>query len=55
MADNSLGEQWEGKVINRRKSGGLYYAHQTIAPITTEVGEVEQFVVLQTEIICRVE
>jgi signal transduction histidine kinase len=44
------GDLWEGKIVNRRKSGGLYYAHQTIAPITDETGAVKEFVAIQTEV-----
>jgi len=44
------GNEWNGHLINRRKSGGLYYAHQRIVPITDETGNISQFVALQTEI-----
>lgn len=43
------GEVWEDLVINRRKSGELYYAHQTIAPVLDD-GEPIEFVALQTDI-----
>lgn len=44
------GDTWEGTLINRRKSGALYYAHQTITPITDENGTISEFVAIQTDI-----
>lgn len=44
------GDTWEGRFINRRKSGDLFYAHATVEPITNDEGEISQFVALQTEI-----
>jgi PAS domain S-box-containing protein len=49
------GETWEDVIVNRRKSGGLYHAQQTIAPITDEEGTVEEFVAIQTDVTDRVE
>ncbi len=48
------GELWEELIVNRRKSGELYHAHQTIAPITDD-GEVTEFVAIQTDITERKE
>lgn len=44
------GERWTGTIVNRRKSGDLFYVHASIDPVTTETGEVRQFVAIQTEI-----
>jgi PAS domain S-box-containing protein len=44
------GEVWNEEVVNRRKDGELYHAHQTIAPIVDEAGDVEAFVAIQTDI-----
>lgn len=44
------GDVWEENVLNETKSGALYHAHQTIAPITDESGTVEEFVAIQTDI-----
>lgn len=44
------GEVWEEEVTNRRKSGELYHAHQTIAPIVTEGDGIAGFVAIQTDI-----
>ncbi|MFC7059540.1 PAS domain S-box protein [Halovenus salina] len=44
------GEVWEAELVNRRKSGELYYVEQTIAPITDEDGEITNFVGVQSDI-----
>ncbi|MEF8892878.1 PAS domain S-box protein [Halodesulfurarchaeum sp.] len=44
------GEIWEESLINRRKDGELYHAHQTIAPITDRDGTLTAFVAIQTDI-----
>jgi PAS domain S-box-containing protein len=43
------GEVWEEEIIDRRASGELYYAHQTIAPVKDQAGEVAALVAIQTE------
>ncbi|MFB6198474.1 MAG: PAS domain S-box protein [Halobacteriaceae archaeon] len=43
------GEVWQEEIPNRRKSGELYFANQTIAPITTN-GAVRKFVAIQQDI-----
>lgn len=45
----TAGEVWEGTLVNRRKSGELYYVHQTIAPVVVD-GEVVEFVAIQTDV-----
>lgn len=49
------GEVWQERVVNRRQSGELYHAEQTIAPIRTADGAVEAFVAIQTDVTDRVE
>ncbi|MFQ3295776.1 MAG: PAS domain S-box-containing protein [Halobacteriales archaeon] len=49
------GETWDEEIVNRRKSGSIYHARQTIAPITDEAGNVEEFVAIQTDVTDRVE
>jgi PAS domain S-box-containing protein len=44
----------EEEVINRRHSGELYTANQTIAPITTDEGDIEGFVAVQNDVSDRV-
>ena len=44
------GDIWEEVVINRRKDGALYYAEQTIAPITRADGTITSYVAIQTDI-----
>lgn len=49
------GDVWEEEVTNQRRDGELYYAHQTIAPITDDAGDIEAFVAIQTDISARKE
>lgn len=49
------GDVWEEEVTNQRRDGDLYHAHQTIAPITDEAGDIEAFVAIQTDISARKE
>ncbi|AXR79957.1 PAS domain S-box protein [Natrarchaeobaculum sulfurireducens] len=44
-----LGEGWEEKIVDCRKNGELYTAHQTISPITYD-GEVQALVAIQADI-----
>lgn len=43
------GEVWDEEITNRRKSGELYHARQTIAPVYDD-GELANFVAIQTDI-----
>lgn len=49
------GEVWAEEIVNRRRSGELYHAHQTIAPVFDDGGDIEQFVAIQTDITDRKE
>lgn len=44
------GDVWEEEIINRRKTGELYYAYQTIAPVETQDNDVDSFVAIQKDI-----
>ncbi|WP_117594442.1 PAS domain S-box protein [Haloprofundus halophilus] len=44
------GEVWEEEIIDQRKDEALYYAEQTIAPVTDEHGEIDRFVAVQNDI-----
>lgn len=44
------GNVWEGMLVNRRRSGELYYANQTVAPVHDEMGELVQFIAIQTDV-----
>ena len=44
------GAVWEETLINRRKDGEKYHAHQMIAPITNLEGTIQGFVAIQTDI-----
>ncbi|ELZ40336.1 PAS/PAC sensor signal transduction histidine kinase [Halorubrum californiense DSM 19288] len=47
------GEVWEEEIVDRRHDGELYHAHQTIAPVADDDGEVSRFVAIQTDITDR--
>ena len=44
------GEVYEEEVIDQRRDGSLYHAHQTIAPVLDDDGAVSRFVAIQTDI-----
>ncbi|WP_311170377.1 PAS domain S-box protein [Halobellus ordinarius] len=44
------GDVWSAEVIDRRKDGELYYADQTIAPVTDGEGRFVAFVAVQRDI-----
>jgi len=44
------GEVWEAEIRDRRKSGEVYYAHQTVAPLTDADGEVVAYVAIQQDV-----
>ncbi|MFQ3294607.1 MAG: PAS domain S-box-containing protein [Halobacteriales archaeon] len=48
------GAVWEEEIVNERRSGDRYTAHQTIAPVTVE-DEITAFVAIQTDITERKE
>lgn len=47
------GDVWQGRVTNRRKSGELYTAEQTITPIRDDGGVVTHFVAIHEDITAR--
>ncbi|MGB9954691.1 PAS domain S-box protein (plasmid) [Haloarcula marismortui] len=51
----SSGDVWEEEIQDQRKSGDVYYAHQTIAPLTDDNGEIEAYVAIQQDISDRKE
>lgn len=44
------GETWREEIVNQRRSGDLYHAEQTIAPVVDDDGTVEEFVAIQIDI-----
>ncbi|EMA59154.1 PAS domain-containing sensor histidine kinase [Halorubrum lipolyticum] len=44
------GEVWEEEIVDRRKDGSRYHAHQTIAPVFDDAGSVSRFVAIQTDV-----
>ncbi len=51
----NAGEQWEQRIVDQRKSGEYYHAHQMIAPITDDEGDVTELVAIQADITDHVE
>jgi len=51
----SRGHVWEEEIRDQKKSGELYYAHQTIAPLTRSNGDIEAYVAIQQDITDRKE
>ena len=49
------GESWRGRVVNRRKDGGLFTVTQTLTPISGDDGEVTHFVAIHEDITATVE
>ncbi|MFO7925723.1 MAG: PAS domain S-box protein [Halobacteriota archaeon] len=49
------GDVWSEPILNRRRSGELYHAEETIAPFTDESGEIEGYVAVQTDVTERIE
>jgi len=44
------GDIWNEEIINERRSGDIYHARQTIAPLYDEEGDVDGYVAIQTDI-----
>ncbi|MFO8115611.1 MAG: PAS domain-containing protein [Halorubrum sp.] len=44
------GDVWKEELVDRRRDGELYHAHQTIAPVFDEEGDVSRFVAIQTDV-----
>ena len=44
------GKTWESEILNRKKSGELYWAHQLIAPVLDAEGNVDHFIAMQQDI-----
>ena len=49
------GDTWEEEIINRRRDGSLYWAHQIISPVTDDAGRIQNFVGIQNDITERKE
>ncbi|MEN9844656.1 MAG: hypothetical protein RLZZ612_2485 [Pseudomonadota bacterium] len=47
------GHTWQGEILNRAQNGRLYWLHTWIAPITDDMGRVERFVAISTDITSR--
>lgn len=49
------GESWEEDIVNQRKDGSEYHAHQTIAPVIDDDGTPQNFVAIQSDVTQYVE
>lgn len=49
------GDVWEDEVVNTRKDGEKYHAHQTVAPVTDRNGDSSEFIAIQTDVTDRKE
>ncbi|MGR9106383.1 MAG: EAL domain-containing protein [Gammaproteobacteria bacterium] len=43
------GKEWHGELLNRKKSGNLFWSKQSIAPVVDEQGQVTHFVSIQED------
>ncbi|MBN2893652.1 MAG: PAS domain S-box protein [Bacteroidales bacterium] len=51
----SSGNTWKGKLLNRRKSGELYWEKNTIAPVKNNFGEITHYIATKEDITKEVE
>ncbi len=49
------GKPWQGRVVNRNRSGELFTVAQTVTPITDAGGRVTHFVAIHEDVTARVE
>lgn len=48
------GEMWNGAIINKKKSGELYYEEMTISPLKNNAGEITHFIAIKRDISERI-
>ena len=48
------GRIWKGTVVNKAKSGELYYEEMTVAPVKDERGEITHFIALKKDVTARI-
>jgi PAS domain S-box-containing protein len=44
------GKTWQGEIINKKKSGDLFYEEMTITPVLNDKGDIDQFVAIKNDI-----
>jgi diguanylate cyclase (GGDEF)-like protein/PAS domain S-box-containing protein len=49
----SSGETWQGEILNRRKNDGLYTEEVTVTPVSSQSGEITNFVAIKQDITAR--
>ncbi len=46
----TIGNSWQGKIINKKKDGTFYVEEETISPIINNKGEIENYVAVKRDI-----
>jgi PAS domain S-box-containing protein len=49
----SEGKVWQGEMVNRHKSGGLYHEEMIIAPVRSTTGAVSHFIAIKQDVTTR--
>ncbi|MEJ2747777.1 MAG: GAF domain-containing protein [Anaerolineae bacterium] len=49
----TMGNVWQGELVNRRKDGSLYMEEQTITPVMDDQGQVSRFIVIKQDVTRR--
>ena len=44
------GEVWKGRIVNKKKDGGLYHEEMTISPVRDSGGKITNFVAVKRDI-----
>ena len=48
------GNIWKGTIINRKKTGELYYEEMTVAPVLNEQGNITNFIAIKNDVTDRI-
>ena len=48
------GNIWKGTIINRKKTGALYYEEMTVAPVLNELGDITNFIAIKNDVTDRI-
>lgn len=46
----SLGQEWSGEILNRKKDGNLYWVSLTISPVFNSEGKITNYIAIQEDI-----
>jgi len=53
--DLNAGHRWQGRIVNRKKSGKEYYASLSISPVYDKSGDLERYMGIQRDITSDIE